>query len=230
MMHFNRILALATACHRKTIRTIWDKRKPSVVELLTPDAIIEKMAYTIGNPVAAGLVRIASEWPGTTVNVAEDGGQEIEVKRPDVFFGKWWPEVVRLRVGWPPVVLEQLGSAEEASRQVAVEVQRIEVEAARERTQPCMGARRILECSPFRRAVTEERRGERCPTFAVGRGRRDEYDAAVYRLRLFRAAYRRARERWREGDRSAGFPLGTWWMTRFHGAAVEPPPLPALAA
>ena len=229
MMHFNRILALATACHRRTVRTIWDKRKPSVVELLTPDAIIQKTAYTIGNPVSAGLVRTWTDWPGTIVNAAEGSEQEIEVKRPDVFFGKWWPEVVRLRVAFPPAVLET-ASVQEASDAVNAEVERIEADAAMKRSGPCMGPRRILECSPFRRAVTEDKRGVRSPTFAVGRGRRDEYLAAVFQLRQFRAAYRSARERWRSGDRAAAFPHGTWWMTQFHGAELEPPPRPALAA
>src|SRR6185436_1576738 len=45
----------------------------SGVRLLTRAAVVEKIAYTLANPVAAGLVWSAREWPGATVRVGDLG-------------------------------------------------------------------------------------------------------------------------------------------------------------
>jgi putative transposase len=222
MMHLNRIMVLATSCYRRTRRTIWDKRKPSVVELLTPPAMIQKIAYTIANPVADHLVRTPSEWPGTILRADDHAGQLLEIPRPKVFFNHWWPPTVRLRVGWPPALLET-SSPDDLKAQLASELHAIE-NAAASRSRPFMGAKRILRCSPFQQSATPETRGLRSPTFAVGRGRRADYLAAVTALRTFRSAYRRARDQWRAGDHARAFPHGTWWMARFHRASLDPPP------
>ena len=44
---------------RKWEGPTWDHERPSVVRLLTEQAIIEKLAYVMANPVKAGLVRRA---------------------------------------------------------------------------------------------------------------------------------------------------------------------------
>jgi len=52
---------------RKWEAPIWDHEKSSVVRLLTEQAMIEKLAYVAANPVKAGLVAHARDWPGITV-------------------------------------------------------------------------------------------------------------------------------------------------------------------
>src|SRR5690349_10149353 len=112
LMHFNRMMVLATSSHRGTTHAVWDKRRPSVVELLTPDAILQKIAYTIGNPVADGLVQTATDWPGTVLRPDHTRLRTLTVKRPEVFFNKLWPAAAELRVGWPPRLLESSSDAE----------------------------------------------------------------------------------------------------------------------
>jgi putative transposase len=84
-----------------------------------------------------------------------------------------------------------------------------------------LGSERIRRVSPYRRAKSFEPIRGRNPTFAVGRGQRQAFFAAVADLRAFRRAYRDALERWRAGLRQTVFPLGTWAMRCMHAAPVD---------
>jgi putative transposase len=64
LQYFHRLVALGTKVLRKWEGPVWDHEATSVVRLLTRGAVVEKIAYVLANPVAAGLVRHASEWPG----------------------------------------------------------------------------------------------------------------------------------------------------------------------
>jgi hypothetical protein len=233
MLH--RSVALAVKVLRRWHEDTWDSAPPSVVELRTRQAVIEKIAYTITNPVSAGLVRYSRDWPGLKVRVDELGRRTWTVRRPAHWFdpdNPDWPEEVTLTVTWPPGLLD--GTTEDAVRaEIAAEVERREREArdaVRREGRTFMGADAVLRASPYRRAKSYEPIRDRFPTFAVGAGRREAYLEAVIELRAFRAAYRDALWRWRHGDRTAVFPRGTWWMHRFHGAPVATEPIAAAAA
>ncbi len=70
--------------------------------------------------------------------------------------------------------------------------------------------------------------GDTFPTFARNPticGRDTERRIARIRgLQAFRHAYRVALDRWRDGDREAVFPYGSYWLPHFHGANVERAP------
>jgi hypothetical protein len=224
LMHFNRMMVLATRKLRGFAGAVWDKRKPSVVELLTPQAIVERTAYVITNPVSDGLLAFAAQWPGVTVRPDAPGGHVLEVARPSIF-NKRWPATAELRVGWPPALLA-IHTEEELNRQLAQEIHQIEQTAAADAKlarRPFLGPRRIAACSPFRLASTPEPSNLRNPTFAVGRGQRAAYAFAVQARRAYRLAYAASLARWHSGDRDTAFPHGTWWMARFHKAAIGPP-------
>ena len=44
--------------------SFWSPASYSAVALLTPQDVVEKTAYVLANPVAAGLVRHGRDWPG----------------------------------------------------------------------------------------------------------------------------------------------------------------------
>ena len=46
-------------------------------------------------------------------------------------------------------------------------------------------------------------------------------------VRAFRDSYRAVLKRWRGGERTALFPVGTWWMRVFHRAGVNDVAVPA---
>jgi hypothetical protein len=83
-----------------------------------------------------------------------------------------------------------------------------------------LGAVRATRVSPFKRAKSWEPLRSLNPAFAVGRGQRDAFLAAVAELRDFRHAYRSALERWRAGIRNALFPAGTWLMRCVHAVCT----------
>ena len=76
---------------------MWDHEPTSVVQLRTYEALVEKLAYVMANPVAAGLVRSAKRWPGVTASSEELGRAQWTVARPTWYFTQddrvWPPEV-----------------------------------------------------------------------------------------------------------------------------------------
>jgi putative transposase len=57
----HRLTALVLKVLRKWEGPIWDHEQTSVVHLLTPEAIVEKLAYVMANPTAVGAVRYAKD-------------------------------------------------------------------------------------------------------------------------------------------------------------------------
>jgi len=226
LRHLHRLVSLGTKVLRKWEGPTWDPEQPCVVRLLTEQAVIEKLAYVMANPVKAGLVRHARDWPGITVVPHELGRRAWRVNRPDAYFdpkNAQWPETAELTLTLPPS-LERSYSAEAVREAVHEELRRQERLAhqeIRKRGWRILGAERVVRLSPYRRATSFELLRDRNPTFAVGRGHRKVFFRAVAELRAFRRAYRHALEQWRAGLRSVVFPQGTWCMCRVHGAAVQ---------
>ncbi|WP_433937789.1 transposase [Sorangium cellulosum] len=224
LQFFHRIVALGTKVLRKWEGPVWDHEATSVVRLLTRAAVAEKIAYVLANPVAAGLVRHAREWPGAKVDVGEIGRGELRATRPSAYFdpeNPQWPEQVTLPLALPPTIDQD--SAEGFRGAVGAELARHEAQAHAEVHRQglrFLGAERASKVSPYERATSFEALRDRNPTFAVGREQGGAWRIAATAVRAFRSSYRAALERWRAGIRSAVFPAGTWWMRMFHGATV----------
>lgn len=223
LQFFHRLVALGTKVLRAWEGPVWDHEQTSVVRLLTREAVIQEIAYTIANPVAAGLVRHAHEWPGAKVLVTELGRGVLRAKRPDVYFDATnpeWPDEAVLPIALPPDINEV--EAEHFRRAVAAELAREEAAArARVRPESILGPQRAACESPCARATSFEPLRKRNPTFAVGRGNAIARNIAAVGVRSFRAAYRVALEQWRAGVRDVVFPAGTWLMKVFHAANVD---------
>jgi putative transposase len=227
---FNRLVALCTKVFRAWEGSLWDSNAASVVRLTTRAAVVEKIAYVLANPVAAGLVPRADEWPGAKVSVGELGRGMLHAKRPKVYLdpeNPTWPEEATLPLTLPPIIEQD--DATRFRDDVADELLRLEGKVHAEMWQKgrsFLGAKQIMAVSPHDRATSVEPQRGRNPTFAVGRDQHDLGLRAAAAVRAFRAEYREALERWREGVRcdrvrNVVFPAGTWWMRVFHGAAVH---------
>ena len=225
LQFFHRIVALSIKVLRKWEGPVWDHEATSVVRLLTREAMVEKIAYVLANPVAAGIVRHAREWPGAQVDVSMIGRGALGAKRPPGYLdpqNPQWPEQAALPIHLPPGIGQD--EAEGFRHAVAAELERQEEAARREvqrRGLRFLGAERARTVSPYERATSFEALRARNPTFAVGREQGRAWREAAAAVRAFRASYREALERWCAGVRSAVFPAGTWWMGMFHGAAVS---------
>ena len=221
---FHLLVARCTKVLRGWDEPVWDKDPTSVVHLKTETAVVEKIAYVIANPVTAGLVRHAHEWPGAKTLVDDIGQGTLEAGRPKVYLNqksRKWPERMALPITLPPYIDAARGDAFRA--QVAAEVARLEAHAHAEmeaQRRSVLGAEQAVIVPPTARAKKDEPAVDRNPRFAVGRNQGDAGRQAAAALRAFHASYRAALEQWRAGKRDAVFPEGTWWMRVFHGAAV----------
>jgi hypothetical protein len=191
------------------------------VELLDEEAIIEKIAYVLANPVTAGLVRRATRWPGET-SARLSFGDVVIALRPATAYYRNSRQSARyeLVLAAPPGV-DPIHCLE----RVRVRVHQLEKEAAQKMQREgrkWLGERRVLQQDPYDSPSTwEARRGLR-PTFAS----RDKWKRveASQRRGWFLSAYRSALDRFRSGDRTVTFPHGTWLMERLYGCNCAPAP------
>ena len=224
LQELHRLLALGIKVLRKWEGAVWDHEKTSVVELRTQQAVLEKISYVIANPVAAGLVHRAHQWPGVTTTPEQLGRAAWTATRPDLYLDSTnprWPDVATLRLCMP-----RLDINDPTARSVVIdEVVRLEAAAQatlRTKRWKVLGRERVTQLSPYQRARSWEPLRARNPSFAVGRGQRDAFFQTVAALRAFRNAHRAALDAWRRGIRTVLFPIGTWLMRWAHGALVAP--------
>ncbi|WP_437305073.1 transposase [Sorangium sp. So ce388] len=225
LQYFHRLVALGTKALREWDGPVWGHEATSVVRLMTRAAVVEKISYTLANPVGAGLVKRAWQWPGAKVLVGDLGRGVLRARRPDVYFdpsNPAWPEDAAIALTLPPTVAEH--GADDFRREVAAELRRQEAEARstiHRKGIRFLGPERVCMVSPGERATSFEPSRRINPTFAVGRGHADARKVAAAAVRAFRTAYRDALERWRAGLRGVLFPAETWWMRVFHHVDVN---------
>ena len=207
--------------------------KPNIVRLLTNQAIVDKIAYVLANPVAAGAVKRAVEWPGLCEAAGMPGRQLVNVSRPSFFFSRTseLPLSTHFRLKLPEAVVAAFGSAETRRRisQAATRHEGRAQEEIRRLGWKVSGPQHWLSVSPYQRAEAYEAPGATEPTFAILGGGAELYIWAATQLRTFRRRYRAALEQWRTNKRRVRFRAGTWLMRVQHGVLCEarqetPPP------
>jgi hypothetical protein len=221
---FHRVVALGVKSIHQWDGELWDGAQTSRVELCTPKAVIEELAYAMANPVEAGLVEKAQDWPGIMVLPEQLGIKTWTIQRPDIFFdpdNPQWPVEVTL----PLTIPEHYLSDDELRRRVELELKELE-SAALARLQAegrqVVGQTAILTTSTKAQAKSWEATRGLNPTISVGRGQRAAFRQAVQALRTFRRKYQEALEHWRQGIRNVLFPKYTLQMSWLHRVQVEP--------
>lgn len=208
------LIARAVNCSLGRWEALWDPDSYSAVKLEGAQTILEKMAYVLANPVAAGLVRRAAEWPGLWSDPKLLGGEALSIDRPREFFraNGPLPAIARLQL-IPPPGFEASDLAETLSRLLA-EAEDRAAAALADAGRSFLGVARVLAQSPHARAAANERRRGLNPRIASRNSwKRIE---ALARLKEFGSAYRDALGAWRAGLRDALFPPGTWLMRVQH--------------
>lgn len=189
---------------------VWGSDSYSAVSLPSLRDVVDKTAYTLANPVAAGLVRSGHRWPGLWSDLRVE---ERLVPRPSHFFDPkgTLPETVRFRLTAPPGFAK-----EEFKEQVQAALGEREAEAGR-RVAGFLGVARVLAQRVTARPRKPERRGQLNPRVASrDRWKRIE---ALGRLVGFLADYRTALREWHEGKKEVLFPAGTYEMRVTYGVA-----------
>jgi len=201
--------------------SFWAPGSYSAVALVSPRDVVEKVAYVLANPVAAGLVRHGREWPGLWSEPGRIGASPLSFERPGRFFrsaGKM-PARAALSLTVPP----SFASAEEFQRALAAALSASESAAAAGRgaeERAFLGADRVLAQRPTARAMAGEPRRGLVPRVAC----RDKWKRieALGRLRAFQLDYRRAWRAWRRRGRGVVFPAGTYLVRVTHGVRCAP--------
>jgi REP-associated tyrosine transposase len=196
--------------------SFWAPSSYSAVALTSPSDVIDKAAYVLANPVAAGLVWRGREWPGLWSAPECIGGEPIVAVRPKVFFREdgQMPEKAKLALVPPPGFTSEEFHSKVASALCDLEDRAREELASEGRT--VLGVKGVLaQKVTARPAGGEPRRGLNPRVAARDKWKRIE---ALARLTDFLKGYRAA---WRK--RQAGepheFPAGTYHLRVFH--AVE---------
>jgi putative transposase len=192
----------------------WGPDSFSAVELVTPEAVVDKAAYTLANPVAAGLVRSAHRWPGLWSSPQEVGASECLIKRPGHFFDPRgsMPAAAPLRLSTPP----GFPTAEAFRERLSAALAEKEAEAVKV-VRGFLGAARVLAQKPTARARSVEPVGQLNPRVAARDPERRV--SALRRLVSFLAEYRSALREWRRGRKEVLFPVGTYQMRVAFGAS-----------
>ena len=204
---------------------LWSEHQTSRVAPQTPDDLIEQIAYTMANPVAALLVRFGHNWPGVRACWPAPARR---YRKPPGFFraemnGGEWPDEVDLTFSRPPGY-EDLSDAElDALIQSRIMDRENEArEKADKKRKRFLGRRRILAQRRWHAPTTSERRGISPRIACKDKRLRIE---ALQRDRDWYEAYCDARDRFNSGERTVMFPYGTFKMRVLHGVNVHPPPV-----
>jgi REP element-mobilizing transposase RayT len=194
--------------------SFWAPNSYSAVTLASPSDIVEKAAYVLANPVAAGLVHSGRLWPGLWSAPERIGGEALEVSRPKHFFDPkgGMPDGIALQLTPPP----GFGSVDEFRDQLRTALEGLEAKAVREvGGHGFLGLSRILAQKPTGRPAPGEPRRTLNPRVAT----RDKWKRieVLGRLREFLSSYRTAWLEWCAGTRQVTFPCGTYLMRVVHG-------------
>jgi putative transposase len=209
--YFNSLLARSINCARGRWEAFWSRDSYNAVELLEPDDVLDKLAYTLLNPVRAGLVGRVSAWEGATSASLRFGGRRI-VTRPTNFFSADMPDQASLALVTPHLQGE-LGVDE----QLAARIELVERDVRKAGPRPMGMAvvrRQHWNDSP---STSAPRRGlvpriaARCAAVRI---------AAIVELQQWVEVYRTAWACFKDGKREVGWPPGTYQMCARLGCPV----------
>jgi hypothetical protein len=215
--YLDSLVARATNCSLGRFEGFWAAATSySAVRHTDPEGVVEKVAYTLANPVAAGLVQSGSEWPGLWSAPDQLGGGKLVARRPKVFFREdgHMLDRVELELTTPP----GFASARVFRERVSHALSRLEKSIRRERAKDgftFMGRAKVLRQRPTARPAPGEPRFRMNPRVAgIDKWKRIE---AILRLKGFLDEYRAAWLARLSGESGVVFPAGTYHLRVLHG-------------
>ncbi len=193
----------------------WAPNSYSAVTLPSPSDVVDKTAYALANPVAAGLVPAGGAWPGLWSAPERIGGDAYVVRRPKHFFDPkgGLPDEVTLHLT-PPAGFDSARQFREKLTD-ALEAREADARSHWRARGGFLGVARVLAQKPTARPASGEPRRNLNPRVA-GRDKWKRIEA-VGRLVEFLRSYRIAWNARREGGAEVVFPYGTYLMRVLHG-------------
>ena len=224
MHELNTLLARCLNCFHGRWGCFFEgSRRYSRVELDSPEDVLDKMVYTLCNPVEAGLVAHGHEWPGARSATLREGPQLITATRPRFFFSESMPEEVELPIETPPETRNRHGEDFGEVFHQTVLARELELRRKFKRKgRRFLGRKEVLRQSPKQTPHTAERRRVLDPNYAI----KDKW-RRIERLQqhtVFLMEYAVALKKFCAGVRDVVFPGGTWWLRVHFGVACRAPP------
>lgn len=195
---------------RNRKENLWSSEQTSLVRLEGPEDILDKIVYTMANPVSSRLVARGNLWPG--LRTCWPAARET-LKRPSRFFRSSGPtpEEAQLELIRPPgfdhISNRELAALIDGAIERAEEKLRKYFEVSGKRF---VGRRQILRQRPGDSPRSPGKPSGIAPRIAAkDRCRRAE---ALRRFQEFVSSYREAYRQWRRGVMNALFPAGTYLL------------------
>jgi putative transposase len=222
MRYLNEFVAKTMNAHLGRWECFFRPGSYSAVQLTDEQSALEKLAYSITNPVEAGLVSHSQQWPGLCT-LPQDIGTSRTVKRPDKLFRKEgpMPESASLTLSPLPDALNSSPETQVARLSALVEESETKAhnEMQRQRRR-FLGRQSVRKQDPFDTPVSLDPRRQINPRVA-GRDR-ERRKEALRQLKQFLLDYRVAWLAFRDGVRDVLFPEGTYAMRLHHGVCCGP--------
>jgi hypothetical protein len=229
--HFHKLLAKCMNVHRGRWENFWSSEQTSVLRLVEPGDVLDKMVYALTNPVKDNLVAKVADWPGINSFETITSGGSITATRPGFFFREDgpMPASVTLTLGRPPEFSNMTADEFVSMLQARVEAVEADAEVKRRATGGrVLGRQGVLDQDWRHCPRSHAPRRELSPRVAAkNKWSRIE---ALRRNKEFGRFYRTAFEAFRTGVRDVLFPAGTFWLRRFAAAICEPWPATCAAA
>jgi putative transposase len=221
-------LAVASSFNKLLKRdgNFWATDSLCMVELVNRNDIVDKLAYTLANPVAAGLVGRARSWDGVSSwhAMRDDSCAPVSVARPNLYYRKCMPARASIKLA---LNLPGLGGREKFVADVVAAVEKIEKSCDVERSR---AGTSVLGMDAVRKQRTDSSPTTRHEMFGLRPkvACRSQWHriATLQRNATFVDAHRAARARLLAGA-VANFPVGTCAMRVLIGPVrdEEGPPM-----
>ena len=223
--------ARALNVHHDREENFWSSAKPNYVDLAEGQDVVDKIAYTLANPVAARLVRSRHQWPGAISSDHQIGGRVIRIERPRFYYNpRQWPDEVYLRLGIPPPFRHLAPEEYQRLIQEAADAREDQIRQQVAREGARFGTkRRALLVSPFdrpKKAAKTTSAKTRKITPRIAAKNPEVRKKKISELQQFLAEYRAALARFVDGERDVVFPYGTFKMRRYLNVTCAGPPAP----
>jgi hypothetical protein len=223
MSWLNEFIAKALNCVWGRWEYFWAPNTYSAVRLETPDDVIDKLIYTLANPVKACLVSDSSKWPGVTSRTAPFGAKQ-HFQMPKAFFRKNGPL---------PETASLVLEVPQAFELTPSEFKTLLNKRMKDTEADLIGIAKSQKKAFVGIAKVKALRHTDCPqSFEIKRNLNPHVASknggalrnALYRLRWFQSEYAAARERLHKGENSVVFPFGTYGLQKLVLIQAIPPP------
>lgn len=228
---FHSFAARALNAYFEESDSMWNGSQTSQVQLEEASDILDKIVYSLGNPVKDGLVEYGNEYPGLRVSWPSE---PLVFERPPFWFNSKlkrkdgslrWPDraalVLHRPAGFDELTRDELIVELAARLRAFEEAERAE---RRKTRTPFIGAEALLARSRHGRPATREKRSGISPQIASKN--KPRRIARLLARRLFRIEHEDSRVAFINGDRDVEFPHGTYQMRVRYRVNVAPAPTP----